>query len=319
MLLLLSEISNENLVLKLKEFKDTENVTVANIVYYLSELDNRRLYRELGYSSLFSYCTDALGYSESAAYRRVQAARFLRTNPEVYDSIKSGKLSLSAVAEIAKIKEDTAKKELLKESEGKSVRAVQVLAAKYQAPVHSKRETIRIKNVIAKRVIISEEPTLFSPQVDPIQTKETYSITLEVDKDFMNLLNEAKALMGHRPTSEVLRKTMGEFVEKRTRIKRRVTEKSSLNSRFIPKSVKVSVMNRDEKQCTFVSKDGKRCTEKHALQFDHKFPYAAGGSNGTENIRLICRTHNLLLAERFFGKEKIDACQVKHLSKSFAK
>ncbi len=308
MLPLLSEISNEKLVLKLKEFKDTENVTVANIVYYLSELDNRKLYRDLGYSSLFSYCTDALGYSESAAYRRVQAARFLRTNPQVYDSIKSGKLSLSAVAEIAKIKEDAAKNELLKESEGKSVRAVQVLAAKYQSPVKSKRETIR-----AKKVIVSEEPTLFSPKADLIQTKETYSITLEVDKDFMNLLNEAKSLMGHRPISEVFRKTISEFVERRTKIKRKVADIPPRSSRSIPKSVKLSVMNRDEKQCTFVSKDGMRCTEKYALQFDHKVPHAVGGSNSRDNIRLLCKTHNLLLAERFFGKEKIAAFQVKDL------
>ncbi len=319
MLSLLSEISNEKLVAKLNEFKDTENHTVANIVYYLSELDNRRLYRDLGYSSLFSYCTDALGYSESAAYRRVQAARFLRTNPEIYDSIKSGKLSLSAVAEIAKIKENTAKNELLKKSEGKSVRAVQVLVANYQTPVKSKRETIRIKNVIAKSVMVSDEPTLFSPQVDSIQTKETYSITLEVDKDFMNFLNEAKALMGHRPTSEVLRKTMSEFVERRTTIKRKVAEATPINSRSIPKSVKLSVMHRDEKQCTFVSKDGKRCTEKHALQFDHKVPYAVGGSNSRDNIRLLCKAHNLLQAERFFGKEKIAAYQVKDLDKILAK
>ena len=260
MLLSLSEISNENLVSQLKEFKDTENISIANIVYYLCELDIRKLYRDLGYSSLFSYCTDALGYSESAAYRRVQAARLLKTNPQVYDSIKSGKLSLSAVAEIAKIKEDTAKKALIKESEGKSARAVQVLTAQYQSPVKAKRETIR-----AKKVIVSKEPSLFSPQVSSAQTKETYTITLEVDKDFMRSLNEAKALIGHRPTSEVLRKTINEFVDRRTRIKRKVATKTSENSRFIPKSVKVSVLKRDDKQCTFVSKDGNRCTEKHAL------------------------------------------------------
>ncbi len=308
MLLSLSEISNENLISKLKEFKDTENLSVANIIYYLSELDNRGLYRDLGYSSLFSYCTDALGYSESAAYRRVQAARFLKTNPEIYESIKTGKLSLSAVSEIAKIKEANAKMELLKASEGKSARVVQAMAAKFQAPVKSKRETIR-----AKQVVTSDEPTLFSLQKPIAQTQESYSITIEVDKDFMNLLNETKALIGHRPTSEVFRKTMAEFVDKRTQIKRRVAIKAPVNSRFIPKSVKLLVMDRDNKQCSFVSSDGKRCTEKHSLEFDHKVPYAVGGTNGTENIRLLCKAHNLLHAERFFGKDKVSSYQVKGL------
>src|SRR5690606_20035364 len=110
----LSELTNALLVEKLKSFRSRENHILAEIILYLSELDSRRYYRELGYSSLFSYCTKELGYSESAAYRRIQAARTLRTNPEVYQNIKEAKLSLSAIAEISKLKEEAPKEELLK-------------------------------------------------------------------------------------------------------------------------------------------------------------------------------------------------------------
>ncbi len=87
---------------------------------------------------------------------------------------------------------------------------------------------------------------------------ESYSITIKVDKDFMRLLNEANSLIGHRPTSEVLRKTLSEFVERRTKVKRKLAVKAPVNSRFIPKTVKLSVIERDSKQCSYVSSDGKR-------------------------------------------------------------
>ena len=80
MLVSLKNITNEILVANLKSMKDKENATLAEIVHYLSELDCRQIYRDLGYSSLFSFCTEGLGYSESSASRRIQAARSLKAN-----------------------------------------------------------------------------------------------------------------------------------------------------------------------------------------------------------------------------------------------
>ena len=39
------------------------------------------------------------------------------------------------------------------------------------------------------------------------------------------------------------------------------------------------------------------------LEYHHEDPYARGGGRGVDNIRLLCRTHNQLMAERDFGKE----------------
>jgi hypothetical protein len=130
----LSKLSIEALDLGLKKLRKAENTAVAEIILYLSELDLRQAYRELGYSSLFTYCSEALGYSEGAAYRRVQATRLYRTNPEILNSIKEGKLTLCSVAEIAKVKECDDKRKLIETSEGRSKREVQVLAAGFLPP-----------------------------------------------------------------------------------------------------------------------------------------------------------------------------------------
>jgi hypothetical protein len=55
-----------------------ERKVTLGVLLLLVEMERRRLHRER-YSSLFAYCTDRLGYSRSAAGRRIAAARCLHT------------------------------------------------------------------------------------------------------------------------------------------------------------------------------------------------------------------------------------------------
>jgi hypothetical protein len=76
-----------------------------------------------------------------------------------------------------------------------------------------------------------------------------------------------------------------------------------LNSRYIPRAIVREVHERDAGQCTFVSSDGRRCSEREFLEFHHHdIPYAKGGEATAENIRLACRAFNALFAERDFGR-----------------
>ncbi len=84
--------------------------------------------------------------------------------------------------------------------------------------------------------------------------------------------------------------------------KRRSTEKT----RHIPQSIKDAVFVRDDGRCTFISKKGKRCKETWNLEIDHIIPYAKGGSNSPENLRLLCAQHNRLAAERAYGTEHME-------------
>ncbi len=60
----LIELSNEILITELVALRGKERAVVAETVRYLSELEVRGSYREAGYSSLFTFCTEHLGYSE---------------------------------------------------------------------------------------------------------------------------------------------------------------------------------------------------------------------------------------------------------------
>jgi hypothetical protein len=74
-----------------------------------------------------------------------------------------------------------------------------------------------------------------------------------------------------------------------------------LASRHTASQVKRSAWRDDGGQCAFVSKNGRRCTERAFLEFHHIRPYALGGPTSAENISLRCRRHNQYEAELVFG------------------
>ena len=65
--------------------------------------------------------------------------------------------------------------------------------------------------------------------------------------------------------------------------------------------VKRAVWARDGGQCAFVSRHGRRCTERTFLEYHHVIPYARGGPATIDKIELRCRAHNVYEAELIFG------------------
>lgn len=77
------------------------------------------------------------------------------------------------------------------------------------------------------------------------------------------------------------------------------------NERHIPADVRRKVVERDGARCTYVSDSGHRCEATGWLEFHHDDPFARGGPPTVGNIRLLCRAHNALMAERDFGRDFI--------------
>ena len=86
-------------------------------------------------------------------------------------------------------------------------------------------------------------------------------------------------------------------------IRRSAERDSGKRSRHIPLAVRDEVYVRDGGRCTFIGTNGRRCEETKHLQVDHIVPFAKGGANSTENLRLLCFKHNQLAAEREFGED----------------
>jgi 5-methylcytosine-specific restriction endonuclease McrA len=65
------------------------------------------------------------------------------------------------------------------------------------------------------------------------------------------------------------------------------------------------VAERDEMRCTYAGEGEQRCTARAFLQIHHELAWAHGGSDDSENLRLLCARHNRLLAEQDFGARHI--------------
>jgi 5-methylcytosine-specific restriction endonuclease McrA len=82
--------------------------------------------------------------------------------------------------------------------------------------------------------------------------------------------------------------------------------------RHVPAEVRRAVWERDGAQCTFEDSGGRRCGERAGLEIHHEHAFALGGATTLENLRLMCRTHNGLFAERDFGREHVERMRRSH-------
>lgn len=77
------------------------------------------------------------------------------------------------------------------------------------------------------------------------------------------------------------------------------------HSRHVPAAIRRAVRERDGRQCGFVSKGGRRCSEGDRLEYHHRHPFGLGGDHSPANVALLCRTHNAWLAEQDYGRSAI--------------
>ena len=116
-----------------------ERSATADFVACLGEFDRRRLFLELGFSSIYAYCATRLHLTEGAAYRRIEAARASVRFPAVFDMLRDGRLSLATAALIGPKLTPANAEDWLRDSAFKSKREVEALLARLhpQPPVPS--------------------------------------------------------------------------------------------------------------------------------------------------------------------------------------
>jgi len=88
---------------RLAELLGTERRVLAQFLRLLAEFDRRKLYRELGHATLFSFLHVELKLSAGAAQYRKTAAELIQRFPAIDEALGGGRLCLSSVVEVAKV------------------------------------------------------------------------------------------------------------------------------------------------------------------------------------------------------------------------
>jgi hypothetical protein len=154
----LKNLSDKELIGRLRQLIRKERALTLEILPHLAEVDRRDLYTRWGYSSLTDYCISHLGYCESKAWRRVCAARVISRFPVVYDLLETEQLTFSAVIAVATTLTPQNKTELLKRIVGKSQSEVKRVVAEYKPPQKipdQARPTVVIKNTPAQALPVA--------------------------------------------------------------------------------------------------------------------------------------------------------------------
>ncbi len=144
---------------------------------------------------------------------------------------------------------------------------------------------------------------------------ERYGIQFTGDQETRELLEEAKELQSDpeaRKLENIFKSALKLYVRDLHRRKHAKTDKPRAAKR--PKSphtitnhVRQQVWERDQGQCTFVNEDGRRCPSRGGLEFDHARAKGRAESESVttaiaaSDVRLLCRAHNQLMAERLYG------------------
>lgn len=285
------KLSNDELLLEIRSKAKHEQKLTFEIIELIREVGERRLFLQLGYSSLFDFVTKDLGYEPSSAMRRIQAARVVDQIPEVKSKIEDGSLSLSVISQVQsffKREESTKGTKLSKDQKIEILNIVQNKTTREAERELAKLSPEAVKRTESERVI-SENLT---------------ELKIVIDKDLKEQLDELKLLWSHQNPNLTYADLIRLMVKKlnKTKASEGVSARAGdlvslpapvVAKRHIPSQVRRYVWTRDQGCCQFKDpSSGRKCQSKYQVQIDHIHRFRDGGLSTPENLRLLCRAHN---------------------------
>jgi len=309
----LSELTDDALLAEARRVADAERRAMADLLALLIEVERRHLCQKLGYTSLFAYCTQALGLSEQAAYSRITAARAVRRLPAMLPMLADGALTLTSIGLLAPHLTEDNQDALLAAAQYQSSRAVE----KIVATVHAQPDIESSIRAVAAGPSASIRPT--ASAISPIAANR-YLLKVTIGQKAHDNLERARALLRHvfpaGDRAALVERALALLVREAERTKfaaklprrtpsttsrsrsRRIDgrhdsdgHEANRRTRAIPAAVRRNVWHRDQGRCAFVGPAG-RCSETGFLEFHHVIPFAAGGETSVDNLQLRCRSHN---------------------------
>jgi len=178
----LSKIQDEQLLTSFAHVVRQEREAISSVVMHLAEIARRKLYAQDGYSSLFLYVTQKFHFSESAACRRIQAARLSLKFPEIIDLLEKGRLNLVTIGLISPHLTEENKEELLSRVFGKSKSDVEFLISS----LFGKEKTVKDK-IRRLPIRISSQPQQFSSAL--AETAQNYTTAVVVKNEAVIVKN----------------------------------------------------------------------------------------------------------------------------------
>ncbi len=278
----LKYISNDDLLFRTENLVQTERKIMHLVLMHILEIMNRRLYADLGFDSMYTMMTKKYGYSGASAIRRIDAAKLLKSVPEVADKLKAGTLNLSQACLLQKCLESDAKK-----GEATS-------AAKTQEIL----EKLEDRNSFETRQILAQEFDMPLKNQEIVRPQKDESVRFEMTftKEQFEELKQAKSFLSHVVHNGSWAEVITVLASKLNQSKRGKQNKSSDPVKSELGSA-TELKNPNLQSSASATSARKRAPISVPIKrMDHIVPVNWGGPSTKDNLRLLCRTHNLLMA-----------------------
>ena len=314
-------MSDSQLIERVEYLVRRERELVECLIWHLQEIQDRKLYIQMGFTSLFECLVRHFKYSEAVAYSRISALKILSTVPEAAEALNSGQVNLTTLS----LTQSFIRKQ--EKETGEEVPMEQKI--QYLQAIKNK-STQEVKQILATISPISELP------IDKIQylDKDHAQLQVTVCKTLLEKIEKLKSLISHENLNpsynELLHLALDavlEKIEKKKGLRERAKSDSSTKqsehralsksdavevtsknnktstrsfsvkssdkkSRYISHKVKRTVFKRSNNQCEHIHPNGQRCQSQFQMQFDHIIAFSKQGGAELDNIQHLCRVHN---------------------------
>jgi len=279
------------------KFKQAE----ADLISILQEIEDHRVFMKLGYTSLFNYCVQALGLSESVTSNFVTVARKARHAPVLQAAILNGTLSVSKARKITSVLTLENQDEWVEKAKQMTTRKLEQEVARV-ATREAMPERLRFvsEDRLELQLGISKATEEKLRRVQDLESQrtarsvsleETLETLLEVYLDSKDPMERARRVMKRRsaePDNDAYASVTGHTKQ----------PKPSENRKLVTAIVRHQVHLRDEGQCTHLNAHGERCENRRWIDAHHVRPRSLGGANTPENLILLCSAHHRMEHEK---------------------
>jgi 5-methylcytosine-specific restriction endonuclease McrA len=342
----LERLSTEELDHSVEKLVRTEKRNMALVIAHIAEMARRKGHLERGYKNLFEYCTRRLHLSEGSVALRIQVANVCRRFPQILLALAENRMSLTVAGLLAPVLTESNVEELLADCGGMTKReAEEYLVALRPKPVFapSIRKTPSRPQEQAALPQATRPPATsprtvprVSPSILEPARPELFNFRFAADRKFKEKFERLAEVLGvENPLqhmAEIMEQALDIALDKKDlkrkrarRLEREATRSGKTPkgksrpgeifaySRYIPSEVRERVHERANHQCEYRAPDGTRCRSRTGLEIEHQRPFSLYRSHDERHLRLFCRRHNRLSADKVFGaafiQEKIDACR----------
>jgi hypothetical protein len=188
-----AELHDDTLLSQLDDLVRRDRGSCARIIAHVAEVDARKLYLDRGAPSMIDYAKRVLGFSDSAAYRRVTAARLVRRFPLLLDRIASGAVHLTALTILGPHLDEENCERLVAAASGKSRLELEALVAPFRAPVPvTPRAVVRV--VRMAEAAGTDPKAAGSAAASPTPPRLAYRLSATLSPETKALLDRAAEL-----------------------------------------------------------------------------------------------------------------------------